>query len=373
MPEKLWGKVGYNQARDSWYVKGKWQGERLYYSTYQTVIGHKSCKTEREANQLQFLISAEMEKGVFNPLRYKPAKPHHVKKYAEAWLESVKPDLAHATWKAYKAAINYISEGLGDVYIRDLNYKAIKGWLSNLPLSLKTKKNYQGVLIGILKDALRNGDIDQLPQFVEFRGGWSIPSKKKEWVNKSEQLKILDEIPEADRFIFKFLFATGVRPSEARALRKKDIFKDRRNILIRVTFGPVPGGEELKPVKQKREREIPFYWEFNSWWDNIPVYMNSEFVFNNSKTGRPYTKNINRDLWDPACKKALGYIVPLNNCGRHSFANQLAMEGVPIATISKLLGHSTIKVTEDHYADPDLNVMRKMVDDIRKGKQNANR
>ena len=258
MPEKLWGKVGYNQARDSWYVKGKWQGERLYYSTYQTVIGHKSCKTEREANQLQFLISAEMEKGVFNPLRYKPAKPHHVKKYAEAWLESVKPDLAHATWKAYKAAINYISEGLGDVYIRDLNYKAIKGWLSNLPLSLKTKKNYQGVLIGILKDALRNGDIDQLPQFVEFRGGWSIPSKKKEWVNKSEQLKILDEIPEADRFIFKFLFATGVRPSEARALRKKDIFKDRRNILIRVTFGPVPGGEELKPVKQKRERDNVF-------------------------------------------------------------------------------------------------------------------
>jgi len=372
MPENLWGTVGFNAERNSWYVKGKWQGQRLYYSTYQTVLGHKACHTQREAEQLQFLISTEIESGVFNPLRYKQAKPHHLAKYAESWLSSVKEEIAYATWKAYRAASKYIVDGLGDVYIKDLNYKTVKEWLSNLPLDLKTKKNYQGVLIRMMKDALRNGDIDQLPQFVQFKGGWSIPSHDKEWVDEKTQDMILAKILEADRYIFRFLFATGVRVSEARALRKRDIFRDRDYIMIRSTFAPIPGGEELKTVKQKRERRIPFYAVLAEWWDEIPVYMGSEFIFNNSKTGQPYTKNINRDTWNPACQEAIGFVVPLNNCGRHSFANQLVRDGVPLATVSKLLGHSGVKVTEDHYADPDLNIMRKAVDSIR-CKQSANR
>lgn len=373
MPVSRWGIVGYNDKRDVWYVKGKWQGQRLYYSTYQSILGHRACKTETEARDLQLLISSEMEKGLFNPLRYKKSKPYHIKKYTESWLESITSDVAYATWKAYRAATHYIINGLGDIYIKDLNYKEIKQWLSNLPLDLKTKKNYQGVLIRMLKDALRNGDIDQLPQFVEFRGGWTIPVKDKVWIDEESHIRVIEEISEADRYIFLFLYATGVRVSEARALRKKDIFRDRDYILIRSTFGPVPGGEELKPVKQKRERRIPFYASLKKWWDTMPVYLQSEFVFNNSVTGKPYTKNINRDIWNPACKKALGYVIPLNNCGRHSFANQLVQDGVPLATVSKLLGHSALKVTEDHYADPDINVMRKMVDNIRESKHSSNR
>ena len=373
MPENLWGIVEYNESRRVWFVKGKWQGQRLYYSTYETILGHSACKTKREAEQLQFLISAEIESGNFNPLRYKKSKPHHVNKYMENWLDAIRNDISYATWKAYRAASHYIIQGLGDTYIKDLNYAKIKKWLTDLDLNLKTKKNYQGVLIRMFKDALRNGDVDQLPQFVEFKNAWAIPAKDKEWVDEDIQNKILEHIPEPDRFIFLFLFATGVRVSEARALRKRDIFRDRNYILIRSTFGPVRGGEELKVVKQKKERRIPFYAILSEWWDDIPVYLESEFIFNNSKTGRPYTKNINRDIWNPACMKALGFVVPLNNCGRHSFANQLVRDGVPLATVSKLLGHSGIKVTEDHYADPDLNIMRKAVDSIRGGKQCANK
>jgi integrase len=373
MPEVLWGKVGYNKARDRWYVNGRWQGQRLYYSTYQTILGHKACKSQIEANQLQFLISGEMEQGIFNPLRYKPSKPHHIKNYAIGWLESVKPDIEYATWKAYRAATHYIIDGLGDSYIKDLGYAKIKEWLTGLELNLKTKKNYQGVLIRMMKDALRNGDINQLPQFVEFRGGWTIPTKRKVWIDEPEQDKVLEDINPADRFIFKFLFNTGVRVSEARALRKKDIYRDRGYIMIRSTFGPVPGGEKLKSVKQKHEREIHFYAALESFWDEIPVSIDSEFVFNNPKTGKPYTKNINRDIWNPACKKALGRVVPLNNCGRHSFANQLVRDGVSMDVVSKLLGHSTVKVTEENYADPNMNVMGKLVDNIRSGKQVANK
>lgn len=114
------------------------------------------------------------------------------------------------------------------------------------------------------------------------------------------------------------------------------------------------------------------YASLNEWWDDIPMFLNSEFVFNHSRTGKPYTRKINRGLWNPACEKVLGYVVPLNNCGRHSFANQLARDGVPMDVISKLLGHSNVKITESHYADPNLNVMGKMVDEIRIGQHKGN-
>lgn len=125
-----------------------------------------------------------MEQSIFNPLRYKPSKPHHIKNYTVKWLESIKPDIEYATWKAYRAATHYIIDGLGEAYIKDLGYSEIKDWLSKLDLHIKTKRNYQGVLIRMMKDALRNGDISQLPQFVEFRGGWSIPIKRKVWIKR---------------------------------------------------------------------------------------------------------------------------------------------------------------------------------------------
>ena len=53
---------------------------------------------------------------------------------------------------------------------------------------------------------------------------------------------------------------------------------------------------------------------------------------------------------------------------RHTYASQLVMRGVPLYTVSKLLDHSTIQVTEiyahltpDHLADAvkNLNFWRK--------------
>lgn len=362
MPEKLWGKVSYNKQRDRWQVRGRWQGKQLYYSTYQTIIGHKSCKTQAEANQLQFLISSEMEQGIFNPLRYKPAKPHHIKRYSEIWMEAIRPPVvSENTWRTYRSHMKHIVAGLGDKYIGDLNHGIIRDWLKELPLVMSTKRCCQDLLKHMLSDAHKDGHISQLPQFVEFRGGFKVPKKLKVWISEEDQQKVIQEINPADRFIFQFLHATGVRPSEARALRKRDIDREHGRIFIRHTFSV---GSILKEVKQKEERVIPFYAALEEFWDDIPVYIGSEFVFNNSKTGKHYTHHINR-IWNPACKKALGRHVPLNNCGRHSFANNLLAKGVSMEVVSNLLGHSNMKVTTDNYAKQNVNVLKSVVDNVR--------
>jgi site-specific recombinase XerD len=49
---------------------------------------------------------------------------------------------------------------------------------------------------------------------------------------------------------------------------------------------------------------------------------------------------------------------------RHSFATLLLAEGVPLATISAVLGHSGLQVTLDHYAAITPEVLRPTADAI---------
>lgn len=87
-------------------------------------------------------------------------------------------------------------------------------------------------------------------------------------------------------------------------------------------------------------------------------------MFVASKSGRHYTKNINRDYWNPACKKA-GITIALNNAGRHSFANQLLEATDNISLVSKALGHSSIGITKKHYGDHSVDSMRRIIDNVR--------
>lgn len=88
-----WGKVSFNKSQGAWCVRGFYQGEQLYFSKYQSALGPRICQTEKEAIQLQMIISSEMANGNFNPMKYKRTKPLHLKKYTVQWIEKVRPTL----------------------------------------------------------------------------------------------------------------------------------------------------------------------------------------------------------------------------------------------------------------------------------------
>lgn len=340
---------------------------RYYFSEYYTRLGPRTCQTEQEAKQLQILISSEIINGTFNPLRYRKTKPLHLKKFAEEWIESdsVKTTLKYATWKTYRAALNnWIIPILGDVFTPDLNQgHYLKLW-TGIDRSPKYKKNIITTLYTMLEDARRAGVISQVPEKIIFKGKFAIPKKDPEWIDIETQERILREIPKGDRPLFQFMMITGVRPSEARALRKKDLHPDKGYITIKKTFAPVPGGEEVKEVKQKRDRRIPFYRSLTPILESIPGNL-TPYVFVNPRTGRPYTKNINRNIWNPACQR-IGIKISLNNATRHSWGNQLSAAGIDMEIISLGLGHSTTGVTKEHYATPSIETLKNVVDNLRR-------
>jgi integrase len=231
-------------------------------------------------------------------------------------------------------------------------------------LDVKTKKNIFGCLHKIMEDARKSGYISQLPEWLEFKGARAVPQKKIEWLDQATQIRILLEIPSQHRYIFQFIMLNGVRPSEARALRKRDVKHD--HIVIAVTFAPDgKGHESLKEVKNRKEEAIPLYEAVRELLAQVPGNL-TEFVFINPDTGRPYSKNINRDIWNPACKKALGYVFPSNKADRHSFANQLLAAGAELEDVSALLRHSNTQVTKTNYGRPHLQVLKRVVDNLQK-------
>ena len=362
--ENLWGKIGYNSERKSWYVRGLYKGKQPYFSEYYSDLGPKTCKTKEEAEELQKFLSREIDRGV-NILRYRKSTPLRMSNYSTNWLKKIKPTLPFSTYKTYRAAINnWIIPILGYVFLPDLNYDHyVKLW-AEIPRSKKYRKNIITTVYTMMEDARRAGYIRFIPEKIVFKGKFTIPQKDIDWIDFETQEKILNEIPIQHRPIIKFIFLTGVRPSEARALHKSDLKLDKGYITIRYTFSEGEGTEIIKEVKQKKERRIPFYNELESLFKDMPGNL-TPFVFINSDTGKPYTKNINRDIWNDASKKVLGSVFKLNKAGRHSWGNQMRNAGVDQNIVTEGLGHSDPTVTKKYYVNPNLDFLKKAVDNMR--------
>ncbi len=358
-----WGKVVFVKARGSWAVKGKWQGRRVQISQLLTMNGPVTCTTHRMAEMLKGQINNDIQKGCFNPERYKRKPPLQLREYSRKWLQEIKVEIADSTHSDYTNSINnHILPVLGDMFLPDIGHEDLKRLLNTIKREPKGKKNVMGCLHRLMVDSRKAGHISQLPEWVEFKGQNEVVQKDIEWIDLETQQKILAKIPSIDRWIFTFIMATGCRPSEARAFRKQDIKSSHGYIVFKKTFGK---GEKLKEVKSKRERRFPITEGVQWILENCPRYV-SEFVFVNSRTGRTYTKNINRDFWNPASIAVLGYVFPLNNAGRHSLGSQMAEAGYDMDTIAALLGHSNTAITKKHYANPSMRVLRSVVDNVRR-------
>ena len=135
-------------------------------------------------------------------------------------------------------------------------------------------------------------------------------------------LAVLDD--DRLRLIFRLFLFTGGRRTEIASLTRDDINIERRTVRFRRT-------------KSGAEREIPIEDEYllaalsrlpeGHIWPYLPpsIY----------RTYRRYIKKAG--ITDPLKQKL--------HCLRHTFASHLAVRGVPLPTISYLLGHRSIQTT----------------------------
>lgn len=259
-----------------------------------------------------------------------------------------------------------LDEPRSDMDIRDIKAADIRKFYLSLPNELS--KKYQKSIIDCLENFMNA--MVELDYLEHKPKGWpviSITKKVPKWIDREGQDRILSFIPEEDRPIYTFLTRQGVRPSEARSLKIKDL--DLTNGIIRVarTFS-----NNRLWISTKTKDEVPRM--INP--ELLPMLREicknrfpEEYVFINPRTKRHYAQKVFSYIWIEARKKA-STDIKLYNATRHSIASQAITSGAPVGAIQQVLDHSDIRTTMK-YAASDISAQKVVFDTLQAKNETA--
>lgn len=317
----------------------------------------------QRAGNLLSRINHEINSHIFDPTNYikqeleKFYTSNLLDKFLEYKLTGDK--IAPGYRSHYKRHVGIAKEYFGMRDIRDLRKLDIVNYQTyiseNYNFGNKTLKN----CLNLFKTFLRylKNDLEILttvPHFPEIE----INPPQINWLTPKVQKVVFNYIPDQDKPIIAFLMLSGCRPGEARALRCKDVNLDQKTITISATFSDSIYRQKRKGKKSKSVT-IPIHHEmFGYIKDRVKSNLPEAYVFVNSNTGLHYSKTKLCRIWDAVRDKAgLDKAVRLYDGTRHSFASQLVNSGVPLLSVSRLLGHSDIR-TSEIYSHSDLEELK---------------
>lgn len=152
----------------------------------------------------------------------------------------------------------------------------------------------------------------------------------------------------------------------------------RAGEIFSLTWGDVDlthGLLTLRDTKSGRNRTISMTSEVRDMLNSLPLGQHGELVFPNMKGGkrREMSKTFQRTVDERGMNDGVTDIkqkLTFHSC-RHTCASWLVMSGVPLFTVQKILGHSTISMTERyaHLAPKEFkaaaNLLEKGIKDSR--------
>jgi integrase len=143
---------------------------------------------------------------------------------------------------------------------------------------------------------------------------------------------------------------TGARYGSLRHLRVKDIDFRARTVMFRVT----------KSGQKQSVRVTKAACEFLK--SQIADRGRDDYVFLKS-SGEQWQKSDQQRRMDKACAGAGIEPTATFHELRDTFASHLVLKGVPILTVSRLLGHADVRITERHYAHLRPDHLQQAVDE----------
>lgn len=341
---------------ERYYLDLWWKNKNYFVcsdKTGQAIDSYKRAKT------LLAIINTEIQTHIFNPLSYIKAEieKYFFKNQMEQWLQGKeknkqKGNIASSTLRIYKLyALKYYIPAFKNQDVRDVQTADVKKFYYELPDTLSLK--YQQCLINTLEhffSTLAEDDvIGKKPSFKDIK--ITVPDKTPKWIDRQAQdtaISIIED--DRDKKPFIFLTRQGVRPSEARALKIKDINFSDGTLTVTRTFSDHTITEMNKEKNIKARLLNP---------ELIPMLKKicanrfpDEYVFINWRTRKAYNRNIFNKIWNDACKKA-GIDISLYNATRHSIATQAARAGIPDSDIADILNHCDDRMVKKHYINKD--------------------
>ena len=261
-------------------------------------------------------------------------KPNTFEYYAEIFLKEKCSNKSFLAKQSYYFRIIDYFRGLKIDVITRLD---IKKYLSSLNMISKSKNTYKSALKEIFELALDDNAISHNPVLgIKLK---QDPKKEIQYYTKDEVKLFLTHSTGIIRAYLYIAFNTGMRISEILGLQISD-FKDDGFIHIQRTKskGVIGYGKTDNAI-----RKVPYSKAvLHEVWK---ILSNNLFIFHNINDAQ----NL-RCQWDNICKKIDVPRYKLYST-RHTFATLMLKENiVSINELAGLLGHSSPKVTLEHYA-----------------------
>jgi len=338
------------------------QGKRVRLFTDTT---GQILDTYQRAQTLLSHIRFEISHHTFDASKY--IKSEIGEYWTTTLLDRFKDNKLDSLAPSYKRDYSRMTELLkgffGTKDVRELRKLDIRNFKSHLeknftfkPKTIKNVLMFLKTFIRWLHDEELIASVIFLPK-EELQGLES--SYKHQWLSSEEQIKLLQYVPNEHFPMIAFLMLQGCRPGEARALRCKDVNLRDSMIIVSATFSDGVYREKRKG-RGAKSYEIPIHPEMlDFFFDRVKNNLPEAYIFVNPLTGGHYSETTLKRVWDNIKKKA-GIVKSfrLYDATRHSFGSQLIDMGSSPYKVSKLMGHSSIKVTEKYYLHSDAKSLR---------------
>ncbi len=292
--------------------------------------------------------------------------------YAQGWLETAKLELALRTSRSYKQLLDvHVLPVLGHLRVRDLHQRDVKKLLTEKRqsgLGKNTVRLIKAALSTVLSEATEDELIQVNPALA--------PGKKKKRrpgqaplpdVNPMSHAQLaafkhgLDEMQGEGRvdrciaMLLALMAGTGLRPSEALALRPGDLNLRERSVRVERAMD-LDG--RVKPTKTEETRSVDLSDTLIRRLSDYVTWLEAEAIAGGQSEaswlfpgdqGRPLSERYVRRVFERALRKAELPHFRVYDL-RHTYASILLSEGVPLLYVSIQLGHSKPTTTLRYYA-----------------------
>ena len=313
-------------------------------------------------------------------------------------LMATKFGLKDSTYASYLQMYDrYVRDEFGQQMVKKIKYSDVIGYYSYLirhrKVSIRTVEYVHQQISSAFELAVQDGIIHKNPSkgaYGNFKRASGLSARKIHALTIEEQrafLKFIEGHPQWGRYhsIFQVMLGTGLRVGELCGLRWEDIDVENRSINVNhgiVIVKAVKGGakEHLKVSTPKSEsgiRTVPIMEPVIEALKEEYIYAESrgfptreidgytDFVFTN-RNGNVYTSaRLDKALNDIVIaynkqEEAIANIEerePVllphisNHMLRHTFCTRLCERDINIKVIQTIMGHSSIKITMDIYAE----------------------
>jgi len=305
------GERGVFKRDDKWWV---------CYADASGRIHRESVGSKTMARNVYQLRKTQIREGKFFPELIRNPGPT----FAEVIDDFIETHEARwkaaAEWKRLGGKLKLQFQGR----IRQLSRAQIQRWVDLRAAKVKpgTVNRSLTLLKSCLQNAVANGVLNENPaRFVK-----KLPehNERMRFLSADEETRLFDELPEKYHPLFHVALLTGLRRGEIFGLEWRDL--DFENGFLTV-----------RDPKEGKTKRLPISEHVRSLLLAVPRDGVRVFPWN--------AHNFERRVFLPAVRHAEIQDFRFHDA-RHTFASRLAMAGVDLLTIGKLMGHSGTRMTE---------------------------